>query len=298
VKILLAFLALLVLPTTSCSDNAQAQEPSATRDVAVLLVNHGSRSAGWREALLELERAVEPRLLANERVGEVRTAFMEYTEPSIATQLRALDQAGYQEVLIVPIFLTVSSHSFDDIPTIIGAKDDVLAREGLAHEGIECYTPKADVTVAPLLDFAKVMRGNLKHRIGQLTRDAANEGVVLVAYGSTPYEAEWAQFMEAMYTGVSEDFGIDALEYAWCGHIASYSPEPTAEAIERVLATKDTALVIPVLVAVDEDFQFDMILEASKRTYAGGAVRYVPDAILPDPAIEDWVVAITAELTR
>ena len=41
-----------------------------------------------------------------------------------------------------------------------------------------------------------------------------------------------------------------------------------------------------------------MILEASKRTYAGGAVRYVPDAILPDPAIEDWVVAITAELTR
>jgi sirohydrochlorin ferrochelatase len=62
--------------------------------------------------------------MADGVVKDVKTAFMEYTEPSIATRLKEFDKENYSDVILVPVFLTVSSHSFDDIPTLIGQKDD------------------------------------------------------------------------------------------------------------------------------------------------------------------------------
>ncbi|MDL1895765.1 cobalamin biosynthesis protein CbiX, partial [Anaerolineae bacterium CFX7] len=88
--------------------------------IGLLLVNHGSHSATWRQALLDLETRVRDAILAEGIVQEIKTAFMEYTEPSIATRMKEFDQAGFTDVIIVPIFLTISPHSFDDIPTILG----------------------------------------------------------------------------------------------------------------------------------------------------------------------------------
>ncbi|MBL4771924.1 MAG: CbiX/SirB N-terminal domain-containing protein [Planctomycetes bacterium] len=283
-------MSLLLLVSCSPGDSAQASQPKG--GVGVLLVNHGSHSPRWRQALHDLESSVRNEVLATEGVSGIRTAFMEYTEPSIATQLKAFDKDGVSEVLIVPIFLTVSSHSFDDIPNIIGSKDEQISKVGLLAEGIECYTPKAKVTLAPLLDFSKTMRSNLRRRTRSLSTDPENEGVVLVAYGSKPYDLEWRAFMEEMRSGLKEDLGIEAMEYSWCGHIASYSPEPTADAISKVLKTKERALVVPVLVAVDEDFQFGMIQAASDRAYPGGEVVYRGDSILPEPGIESWIVQV------
>ncbi|MDG1500640.1 MAG: cobalamin biosynthesis protein CbiX [Planctomycetota bacterium] len=203
---------------------------------------------------------------------------------------------GFDEVLVVPILLTVSSHSFDDIPTIIGMKRDVATEATLASEGIECYTPTSKVRIAPLLDFAEVMGENLNRRVSALSRSAAAEGVVLVAYGSTPFDEEWTLFMEQMSEKLRDQAGIESVEFAWCGHIVSYSPEPTAQAIERVLATKDRALIIPVLVAVDEDFQLGMIQVAADRKYEGGEVSYIPDSILPEPYVEAWVERVALEM--
>lgn len=74
----------------------------------MLLVNHGSRSKLWRDMLLDLEKAVKPKLLAHPKISAVRTAFMEYNEPSIATRMKEFDQEGFDDVIVVPIFLTVS----------------------------------------------------------------------------------------------------------------------------------------------------------------------------------------------
>lgn len=291
-KSLLAMAVILSGLFSSCGVEAAASEFNKGGGVGVLLVNHGSHSPRWRKALLDLEGSIRDQVLAMPGVQGVRTAFMEYTEPSIATQLRAFDKAGVEDVLMIPIFLTVSSHSFDDIPNIIGTKDGQVTRVGLDAEGIERYTPRAKVTLAPLLDFSETMRRNLARRVKSMSTDVADEGVVLVAYGSTPYEKEWSMFMDDMRSGLEEDLGINTLEYSWCGHIVHYSPEPTAKAIERVLAKKERALVVPVLVAVDEDFQLGMIQKAADRTYAGGTVDYRGDSILPDANIEDWVIGV------
>ena len=77
-----------------------------------------------------------------------------------------------------------------------------------------------------------------------------------------------------------------------------YSREPTKKAIRRVLARHERAIVVPVLVANDEVFQPQLIGKAIEELAAddpatAGRVAYVPDAILPDAKLAEWVVQIT-----
>lgn len=280
----------------------QAQETAAGGDfaahkTAVLLVNHGSRSATWRQALLDMEAKVRPAILTNQSIQEVKTAFMEYVEPSIATRLKELDQEGFTDVIIVPVFLTVSAHTFDDIPTIIGKKTDPQSLATMRLEKIERYQPKARVIIAPNLDFSGVLKTNVLRRVRALSTKPEAEGVVLIAYGDDTYEREWSELLTDVGVFVKENTGIDTCNYGWCGHVVHYDPKKTTEAVEKVLQTKARALVIPVLVATDETFQIK-IIGGGIAQVADNATRvvYKPDAILPDPGVEQWIITISQEL--
>jgi hypothetical protein len=283
-----------------CSTNTRDTQAGGTgiddKKIGVLLVNHGSRSATWRQALLELETNVQDSLLVLPRIAGTKTAFMEYNEPSIATRLKEFDAEGYTDVILVPIFLTVSSHSFDDIPTIIGKKEDPQSLEVLKIEKIERYTPKAEVHITPLLDFTDILKRNVLRRATALSKDSANEGLVLIAYGDETYMKEWTNLMNEVGEFVKQEAGILHHAYGWCGHVAHYNPDSTTVAINRVLSKKEKALLIPVLVAHDEMFQVriigDGINNLGKRKHA---VAYIADSILPDPAVEGWVITITRE---
>ncbi|MEK6643600.1 MAG: CbiX/SirB N-terminal domain-containing protein [Planctomycetota bacterium] len=293
--VLSMLLSALVLAAHRYEPEHQGESPSTLKKIGVLLVNHGSRSSTWRQALLDLEREVTEPLRRGGIVKEVRTAFMEYTEPSIATQLKAFDASGYTDVIIVPLFLTVSTHSFDDIPTIIGAKEDAHSLEALKLEKIERYTPRARVRITPLLDFTSVLQENVLNRVKKLSRRPSEEGLVLIAYGDQTYSQEWSDLLKKVADFVKHNTGITDYSYGWCGHVARYSPDATTAAIREVLTTKTTAIVIPVLVARDEMFQVQIIADGiNKIPDAKSKVRYRPDAILPDAHIERWVIQIAS----
>jgi hypothetical protein len=297
-----SFAALLMaglLSATSCNTESRSQSKEAAHKTGVLLVNHGSHSPTWRQALLDLEMAVKDSLLSTGLIQGTRTAYMEYTEPSIATQLKAFDAEGYTDVVIVPVFLTVSSHSFDDIPTIIGQKEDPQSLETLKIEKIERYTPKARIHITPLLDFTDVLKQNILRRAKALSKNPADEGLVLIAYGDETYMKEWTNLMHEVGNYVKEHAGIEAYAYGWCGHVARYNPDSTTVAINRVLKLKKQALVVPVLVAHDEMFQIKIIGDGINKTGNNKSrITYIPDSILPDPVIEKWVLNIATEYAR
>lgn len=294
------FLALL-LPffMFSCKEASiqkDALQEQSKKKIGVLLVNHGSRSETWRNTLLQLEKNVTPQLMASKKIEGIKTAFMEYNEPSIATRLKEFDKEGFTDVILVPIFLKVSSHSFEDIPTIIGQKEDPNSKEMLKIEKIERYTPKATVHLTPLLDFSKILNTNVLRRVKVLSKDPANEGFVLVGYGDQDYEKEWLALFNDIALHVKQETGIDKFKHAWCGHLVSYDPGQTTNAINEILKTKEKAIVIPVLVAYDENFQIKIIGGGiSNVKNHAQRVSYKPDGILPDPDIENWVVSIVAE---
>ncbi|NKN33279.1 sirohydrochlorin chelatase [Marichromatium bheemlicum] len=285
--------ALLLLPLllSGCGESVSEEGAQGSR-VGVLLVSHGSHSKNWRDMLVDVEHSVRDRITADGRVAEVRTAFMEYTEPSISTQMRAFDEAGFDEVIVVPLFLTVSSHSLDDIPTILGMKADPKVMAKLAEEEIELYRPEARVTLTPMLDFSSLLKKNLLRRTQALAGETEDTGVVLVAYGDASYNQQWEALVGDIGRYLKLKAGIDTVAYSWCGHLVDYSPEPTLRAIEQVLELEDRAAVLPVLVAVDPDFQDEIIGTAVAQSSDHSRVLYAGDAILPDAGLNDWVVEI------
>lgn len=281
---------------SACGERGAASTTPAERKIGILIVSHGSRSARWREMVTDVEERTRERVLASPHVATVRSAFMEYTEPSIATQLEALDREGHTDIVLVPLLLTVSGHSFDDIPVIAGQREDAVTSQRLAAEGIRRYRPRARVHFAPLLDFAGILRTNVERRVAALRGDASRDGVVLVAYGDHEYDTEWTRLLDELGGHLRETLGIETVTHAWCGHLVAYDRGPTRTAIARALDRSERAIVVPILVAVDERFQFEIIGGAVQeaRTQAGEArVVYRPDAILPEPTLDDWVVEIS-----
>lgn len=276
-------------------------DPSAKR--GILLVSHGSRSPAWRRLLLDVQREASEDLLRVPGVGAVRTAFMEYTEPSIATQLRAFDEAGFETVLVVPLLLTISDHSYDDIPAICGRSDDPKKIAELRTEKIEIYPARADLDFAPLMDFSGLVQRNVARRVraitGRRSEDGSDQrfGVVLIGYGSAEFDDEWNRFFAEVRSSIELELGMSHTAHAWCGHLVSYSREPAMQAIESLLQRVDRAVVIPVFVAYDPMFQEKIIGRAVERGGAPERVLYRRDSILPDPEVGRWVVDIARQMT-
>ena len=292
----LKYLSFLIISIFFLHNNVVVSKNLQSKKIGVLLVNHGSHSATWRNALLDLENRVKPEILKNKSIAKVTTSFMEYTEPSIATRLKEFDKEGFTDVIIIPIFLTVSSHSFDDIPTIIGRKTDKHSLELLKIEKIERYTPSAEIHITPLLDFTDILQKNIVSRVKNLSRNSQNEGLVLIAYGDKTYDKEWSALLEKVGATVEKQIGINKYSYGWCGHVAHYNPDSTATAINKVLNYKNKAIVIPVLVAHDEMFQIQIIGDGIKKIKESDKkVIYKPDSILPDKNIQNWVIDISNE---
>jgi hypothetical protein len=224
---------------------------------------------------------------------------MEYTEPSIATRMKEFDEQGFTDIIIVPIFLTVSSHSFDDIPTIIGQKSDPNSLENLKIEKIETYDGKARCHITPLLDFTDILQKNMLRRVASLSKNPEKEGLVFIAYGDEAYNAEWSALMDSIGNFVNRKIGINSYSYGWCGHLVHYDPSKTTDAIEKVLKQREKAIVIPVLVAHDEMFQIRIIGDGIKAVENhADQVVYKPDAILPDENVENWVIDIVDQYSN
>ena len=292
-KIIVSFLALITLFAISCTqvEKKQHVEKSSEKKIGVLLVSHGSVAKSWRKMLLNVEEQVKEEILSNPKISKVTSSFMEYTEPSIATRMKEFDEEGYDEVIVVPIFLTVSGHYSHDIPVILGVSADPKAKDYMiGKEKIEVYKAKARVSIAPPLDYSTILKKNVERRVNALSKDADNEGVLLVAYGDQQYNQQWEEMVDEIGKFLKIKTGHSSIAYSWCGHLVGYSTEPTVKGIEKLLELEDNVIVVPILVANDPYFQKDIIQKAVDMV--SGNVLYKQDAILPDNNLNNWIIDI------
>lgn len=288
-------LVLMAIGISCSSTTSNENKETSNKKIGVLLVSHGSNSANWREMLTDVEKTVKEEVLSNKKISSIRSAFMEYTEPSIATRLKEFDEEGFDEVVVVPIFLTVSSHYSHDIPVICGISSDPAIREGLKKEKIEVYRPKAKVSITPPLDFTNILKKNVERRVKALSKNSENEAILLVAYGDAQYNQQWEELVDDIGQYLKIKTGHESIAYAWCGHLVHYSTEPTKEGIAKLQELEEDVIVIPVLVANDAYFQKDIIQKAVDESEKTDQIYYVQDAILPDTNLNNWVIDIANE---
>ena len=241
-------------------------------------------------------------LLAIPGVGQVRTAFMEYTEPSIATQLRAFDAAGIETVVVVPLLLTISDHSFDDIPTICGLSADPERVAQLRKEKIEVYRCGAELRFAPLLDFSDLVRTNLARRVRAiLGRDGRRRAG---ARRARPRRLRQRRVRRRVEPLLHRDprlrRGRARLRRLRPRLVRAHRPLPAPADDRRdrgrARAAPSGRWCVPILVAYDPMFQERIIGRAVERSPQPERVLYRPDSILPEPAVGRWVVEIATRI--
>ncbi len=114
---------------------------------ALLLVGHGSRRAASNDEVRQVSERLGER--AGDTYGLVSCAFLELAEPSIPDGIEQCIQAGADEVVVLPYFLSAGRHVAEDIPNEVQGKID-------QHPGITIriapYLGAADGIVDLLLD--------------------------------------------------------------------------------------------------------------------------------------------------
>lgn len=89
---------------------------------ALLLVAHGSRRAASNEEVRALTRRLAAQ--AGDKFGKVTCAFLELAEPSIPDGIQACIDAGADQVIVVPYFLSAGRHVIEDIPAEVRVKQE------------------------------------------------------------------------------------------------------------------------------------------------------------------------------
>lgn len=82
---------------------------------AVVLFAHGSRDPLWHKPM----EAVAAQLLAQQPERVVRCAYLELSQPDLASVCQELAGAGTTRVAVVPMFLGVGRHAREDLPVLV-----------------------------------------------------------------------------------------------------------------------------------------------------------------------------------
>lgn len=102
---------------------------------SLLLVAHGSRRQASNSEVTAIAQLLRKRVEGHYRLTEC--AFLELAEPSIPEGIEKLIEAGSNEIVILPYFLSAGRHIQEDVP-------------GIVHSVQDKY-PNIKMTIAPYL---------------------------------------------------------------------------------------------------------------------------------------------------
>jgi len=282
---------------TACDSGPAPVDPNKT-SIGVLLVAHGSESAQWTEQIETLAAEVREPILSNTPATDVRLAFIQHSKPNIASQMRAFDEAGYDEVMVVPLFIAVDSTRTNKyMQYLVGVRSDAGQMKQLEKEGFEVYYPFARVSVTPALNEGGALKKNVLRRVLALQGEDSGEdmGVLLVGYGDQAYGQQMQEIMEGIGRYLKIKSEIDTVGYAFAGDLVDYSGEPVVEAINEILELEEEVLIVPVLLAYDKLLQINTIEAAVNAIPTASRLRYKPDSVLPDEAVNKHIIKIVTE---
>ncbi len=271
-----------------------APAPEGDNSVGVLIIAHGSESSVWNGMVETLVDEVRDPLLQEPEIEAVEVAFLTASSPSIADQMRKFDAAGYANAIVVPLFLqSESSRTNNYLQYLIGIRSQAQALKQLKNEGYDIYFPNLRVNVTPAMDKGNLLKKNVLRRVKELQGDDSGDdmAIVLVGYGDQQFGSQMEVLMENIGRYLKIKTDIDTVAYAFCGELVDYSGEPIVEVIKEVFALEDEILLVPVLLGTDDMLQVNTIQAAVNAVDIQSKIRYRQDSILPDPEVNEWVIA-------
>lgn len=286
-------LSLTLLITCVCGSEAKN---------ALVVIAHGSPMESWRKPVLNLEEMVRNKVKAGQLKGidYVRVALMEYTEPTIASVIKDCEAQGVDSIFALPLFMAPSSHTEEDLPNILGQKYNPYVREELAEEKTELVKSRTPIVLGPTFYYSNVLEESMMARIKSLSKDPANEAVILLAHGDNERIGFWTNILKNVSKYVKEHSKITYTDgrLIEMGHNFNVKLMPI---LEKAAQAKKRIIVQGIYLTSDVKQMADHYKmeeqQAALVKNRGVEIIYSPEGILPASTnlVVDWVVKQTKQ---
>lgn len=252
---------------------------------ALVVIAHGSPSEYWNQQVL----ALEPRLRALELPGidYIRVALMEFAQPDITSVMRDCEREGVDTVFALPLFISPSGHSEDDIPNILGLKFNPDVREELAEEGIEIVRTGMHIILGPTLMDSGVIEKAMAERVKKLSTDPDREALILLAHGDGHRAGFWQRILKRCEDSVRAE-GFSYVDYQLVGMGQHFAKDVTP-LLERARSERERILVQGIYLVSNVGA---MARRAGMEQLASTPIAYGEAGILPESIDEvtEWIV--------
>ena len=258
---------------------------------ALVVVAHGSPSPEWNSCVLDLES----RLQAVDMPGidYKRVALMEFAQPNIASVMRDCEREGIDTVFVLPLFISPSGHSEDDIPNILGLKYSPSVHADLVQEGAEFVKTQMHIVVGPTLMDSGVIEKAMVERVKALSTAPEGEAVLFLAHGDAGRIGFWKHILRKCETAAKEA-GFDYVDYQLIGMGQNFAQD-VKPLLERAASTKERILVQGIYLVSSVGSMARMV--GMDKNAAMEGIVYGEEGILPQSvdSVMAWIEQTVAE---
>lgn len=264
----------------------------------LLIITHGSPSSQWNQLIFDLENQVKESLLIKKITDfdEVRIAFMEFTEPSIATVVKNMEDKGINKIFALPLFIGPSEHLLYEIPTILGIYYDEKIVSELKEKKIKCVETNVKITLGSSLNFKNVIKNILLDKVRQISDNPKEEALVILAHGDENFINIWEKLINETGGFISKQIGIDYFDKAFVGIGQSFAINGV-KPILRAAGEKRRVIVMGMYLAMGVENMaktsgYFMNENATKinNMVEEKNIYFAKEGLLPNQRITQWIV--------
>ncbi len=281
-----------------CSITAMADGGNA----GLLVVVHGSPSPSWNQPMTQLQNGIDEYIKNNETPFIAsKVVNLEFKEPSAATGVKELIDAGCKKITAMPLFITHSSHVIFDIPAVLGQYASKSILEVLKEEGAEIAPDTVPIVMGPPLSEGDLLLKSAVQRVKEISTNPEEEAVVILLHGDHGIQGTWENLARRTANYICAKTGIEYADWSFVEVGQSYANQgvPT---INHASDYKKRVLVIGLYVSLSPKSIHDRVIKQSGK-HMGKAlskldVVFSERAFLPDPNLVQWLVETAGDITN
>ena len=309
-------LAMLAFGVPSVSaETPKVQKPG------LLILNHGSPSPSWGKALKELTEKVIALNARKKTFHAVETAMMEFTQPDAAAGIEALEAAGCDRIIVVPLFIVPTSHPHFDVPAVLGLYSSPATRKSLLEEHhARIAAPRVPITLTQTMDEGELLDWYVETETRALSQNPNEEAVLLITHGDPTHGPIVDKVMNRLLVRACGSSGIASGQVADCAiwQLGQAYRQNVIPAIEKLSEQKKRILVVNVFVATSAKSLYEQAAALSDKSSTpsvtdthdhghdhghhdiracleGIDVRFSEKGVIDHPKTPEWILQTASE---
>jgi hypothetical protein len=262
----------------------------------LLIIAHGAPSTAWNEPVLKVGKNVITKLNknGNNPFGKVQVVFMESAKPSVADGIEAIENAGCNRIIAVPLLIAPSSHSHWDVPALLGIYNDPNMTAEFKKEGAKLIRSKLPITLTPTLEHGTLLSDILLDNVREISNNPKEEAIVLLAHGDEYTQPIWDRMVRRIITRLCGETGITYGDWAFV-HVGQNFAENGVPIIATACEEKKRVLLVGCYLSMTPEMmlkRYTMISEKGKMSnpLEGKEIISVRHTLCDSPKLIDWIV--------